>query len=366
MKILILIDSLVSGGRERRLIELIKGFQGQNDVELMLVVFSDKIHYQEVFELDVTVKILKRVPKKNPMVFFRLFKLCRSFKPDLIHSWGTMSTIFAIPSSLLLKIKLINGNIVDAPNHLNLFDKRLFRAKLTFPFSDVIVGNSLAGLKAYSVPKNKGICIYNGFDLNRVSNLKIKTVIREQFKVSTEKVVGMVGSFSDRKDFETFIEAALIVLKQRNDVSFIAVGDGPKFDQCKKMIPTKYAPFFIFTGEQRDVESIINIFDIGVLSTNTKVHGEGISNAILEYMALEKPTVATTGGGTNEAVDESTGFLIPANSPKVMADTLNNLLQDPDLIRTMGVASRHRLQHIFGLDKMTTSFYQLYKKLIDE
>ncbi|MCP4976132.1 MAG: glycosyltransferase, partial [Maribacter sp.] len=297
MKILLLIDSLVSGGRERRLIELIKGFNEYPDVQLKLVVFSDKIHYKEIYELGVPVVILKRIPKKNPMVFYKLYKICRKWKPDLMHSWGTMSAIWAIPSTILLNIKLINGNVTDAPANMGFLDKKLFRAKLSFPFSKVVIGNSKAGLSAYKVPKEKALCIYNGFDFNRINDLKSKDSIRNQFNIKTAKIIGMVGAFFERKDYDTYFKAALIILGQRKDVTFIAVGDGPDLKKLKEMIPTHYNSYFVFTGLQRDVESIINVFDIGVLSTNAEVHGEGISNSILEYMALEKPVVATTGGG---------------------------------------------------------------------
>ena len=365
MKILLLTDSLVSGGMQRRLIELIKGFKNYPDVQPYLVVFKDDIHYKEVFDFGIPVKILKRVPKRNPMVFYHLFKLCRTWKPDLIHSWGTMSAIFAIPSSILLSTKLINGNIVDAPKNMGLFDKRLFRAKFTFPFSNAIVGNSLAGLNAYKVPKKKSICIYNGFDISRISNLKDAKLIRKQFNISTEKIIGMVASFTDEKDFEMFIQSALIVLSQRKDVTFVAVGGGPNLEKCKEMIPSEYGTYFIFTGVQTDVESIINIFDVGVLATNSKVHGEGISNAILEYMVLEKPTVATTGGGTSEIVDHmKTGILVPSDSPEIMADQLNNLLDNPSKCRTMGLKGKSRIDRLFSLPKMTSAYYQLYQQLL--
>jgi glycosyltransferase involved in cell wall biosynthesis len=266
----------------------------------------------------------------------------------------------------LLKIKLINGNITDAPRNMRFFDKRLLRARLTFPFSSTIIGNSNAGLAAYGVPKNKGICIYNGFDANRILNLKDKTIIRKQFKISTEKVVGMVGSFSERKDFDTFIDAALILLNKRMDVTFVAVGEGPNLVTCKKMIPSDFSSYFKFTGVQRDVESIINVFDIGVLSTNTSVHGEGISNAILEYMALEKPVIATIGGGTNEVViHEKTGVLIPPDSPQVMADQLTYLLDNPMMGRAMGVEGRLRISDSFSLTKMTTLYHDLYHQLLN-
>jgi len=141
MRILLLIDSLFAGGKERRLLELIKGFAKYPDVEVRLIIFSDRIQYQEVFELGITVTILKRVPKKNPMVLYRLYKICKSWQPDLIHSWSTMSTIIAIPSSLLLGIKIINGNIANAPDNFVFLDERLVTAKFTFPFSAAVASN---------------------------------------------------------------------------------------------------------------------------------------------------------------------------------------------------------------------------------
>ncbi|MFC2148434.1 glycosyltransferase family 4 protein [Bacteroidota bacterium] len=361
MKILLLIDSLGSGGRERRLIELIKGLKEQAGVDLHLVVFSSSIHYEEVYDLDIPIRILKRVPKRNPMVFYRLFKLCRDWQPDLMHSWGTMSAIWAIPTSLLLNIKLINGNITDAPEKMSFFDKRLFRARLTYTFSAAIVGNSIAGLKAYKVPEKKAVCIYNGFDTNRISNLKDKAEVKSQLGITTHRVIGMVGSFSDRKDYFNLIRSALKVLKQRRDVKFILVGDGPDLQKCMEMVPPEFTSFIKFTGIQSDVESIINVFDIGVLSTNFRKHGEGISNAILEYMALEKPTVATSGGGTDEVIDHKvTGILIPPHSPDKMTEQLTYLLDNPLLAAKMGKASKNRMETYFSLPKMTDAYLDLY------
>ncbi|CAM3399437.1 glycosyltransferase [Zobellia roscoffensis] len=363
MKVLILIESLTSGGRERRLIELIKGSKRYEDIELGLVVFSDRIHYKEVYDLGVPITILKREPKKNPMVFYRLFKLCKSWKPDLIHSWGSMSTILGIPSSILLGIPLINGSIVDAPENLNLLNKDYFRTKLATPFSKVIVGNSLAGLKAYNISNKKGLCIYNGFDLSRIIELNSDANIRQEFNIVTSKIVGMVGSFSERKDFKTYIKAAILVLEKMEDVTFLAIGGGPDLEECKKMVPEKHGEKFIFAGLQNDVESIVATFTLGVLSTNMKVHGEGISNAILEYMALGKATVATIGGGTNEAIEDGkTGFLVAPASPEEMAGKISLILSDDQLCQAMGIAARNRMEKMFGLKKMTDSYVKLYKE----
>ena len=63
-----------------------------------------------------------------------------------------MTLVYSIPACRLLKIKLINGMVVDTPVKPNLLNKRWLRAQLTFPFSNIIIGNSKAGLAAYQCP----------------------------------------------------------------------------------------------------------------------------------------------------------------------------------------------------------------------
>ena len=364
MKVLLLIDSLVSGGMERRLVELVKGFQDYPDMQLHVVVFREPIHYKEIYDMNVTVTLIKRVPKQNPMVFYKLYKLCKQWQPDLIHSWGTLSAVLAVPSSKLLGIKLINGFIVDASHNMTYWDERLVRARISFPFSKVIVGNSLAGLNAYKVSEEKRVCIYNGFNTDRIEVLEDKAVIRKKFGIQTEKIIGMVATFSDRKDYDTFIKAGLILLKQNTDMTMVAVGPGENLEKCKALIPSEYKGNFVFTGEQRDVESIINAFDIGVLTTNVNLHGEGISNAILEYMALGKPVVATSGGGTNEIVDDGkTGFLIPAESPQALAEKLYHLFDNQDEAIQMGLDAKERIAAMFSIKKMINAYYDLYQSI---
>ena len=54
---------------------------------------------------------------------------------------------------------------------MNFNDKYYPRTKITTPFSQVLLANSLAGIKAYKAPVHKTICIYNGIDLTRFNNL---------------------------------------------------------------------------------------------------------------------------------------------------------------------------------------------------
>ncbi|MEM6966043.1 MAG: glycosyltransferase [Bacteroidota bacterium] len=364
MKILMLIDSLVRGGRERRLLELLKGLKQYENVTTELVLFSRKVEYPEVHNMNIPIHYLERNPKKDPRVFFRFYQLCKEKQPDIIHSWGTMPTIYAIPTAKFLGIKLINANIADAPKDMTWLDKRLFRAHLTFPFSDIIIGNSNAGLKAYNAPIHKSKCVYNGFDFRRLNKMSNEDAIRAELKITTKKVVGMVGRFFDHKDYQTYLDAAFLTLEKRKDVTFLCLGDGPFLAHFKNYVPKALKHNIIFTGMLDDVESVVNLFDVGVLCTNTAIISEGISNSIIEYMVLGKPVIATEGGGTNEIiVDGKTGFLTLFANAKFLADKMQILIDNEELAKKMGQAGKERIYQHFSLERMRATYFELYQQM---
>ena len=362
MKILMLIDSLVKGGRERRLIELLKGFTKYKNLKVSVVLFSKKVEYPEIYDLSVPLYFLERKPKKDPRVFFRLYKICKKVKPDIIHSWGTMPSIYAIPSVKILGIKFINASIANAPENIGWKDSDYLRSKITYPFCNAVVGNSRAGLEAYRAPEIKSFCFYNGFDFNRVSSLEKPELIRSKYNILPGLVVGMVGAFYDRKDYKTYIEAAIKYLYTKENITFLAIGDGPNIQQFKDMVPEQFKNRILFTGMIDHVESLVNIFDIGVLSTYT----EGISNSIMEYMVLGKPVIASDGGGTKELViDKETGFLIPQQNSDALLEKINVLANNQELRETFGKKGKERIHTFFTLDRMEKDYYDLYRKLLD-
>ncbi|MBI5915638.1 MAG: glycosyltransferase, partial [Bacteroidetes bacterium] len=109
MKILMLNDSMVRGGRERRLIELLKGLAQFDDIECELLLLSDRVEYPEIYEMNIPIHILERKPAKDPRIFYRLVKLCRRIKPDVIHSWAMMSSVYALAPKIFLGTKFINA-----------------------------------------------------------------------------------------------------------------------------------------------------------------------------------------------------------------------------------------------------------------
>ncbi len=370
---MMVIDSLDKGGKERRLLELIKGLKNtENQFDILLLSLTDRIEYEYVFDLPIKFEVLNRKYKKDLSFFLKLKKIITEFKPDIIHSWSTMASVYLSISNLFSGIPLINGVLADAPLHLNIFDKHYFRVKLTSPFTDMFVSNSKAGITSYKTPKHKSVCIYNGVDFNRFENLSPVNELKNEilgYKTGEKFVIAMVASFDERKDFETVVNAAIKLCSGNPSYVFLLVGSGPVLEKLKNKVPKALLNNrqIIFTGKRNDVESVLQIIDIGVLMTNAENHGEGISNTIIEYMAMGKPVLASRGGGTDEIVkDNYNGLLIDPGNVEQLMGKIESLYNNRSLLNTLGANARKYARDNFELGQKTGEYIELYRNLVQK
>ena len=360
LRVLHFIDRLGPGGRERQLVEMLKGFEITGGCESLVVSMTAGVFYEELNHVrGVVLKTLIRRWKKDPLAFLGLYRLVREFRPDLLVAWDHMTAVYAIPATLLARVPLVNAMIRDAPARLTW--RAWSRARVTFPFSRAILANSQAGLDAYGVHSKRGVVIRNGMDSRRLRQLEDPRSVRERWFPGSRLVVGMVSTFRPWKDHPTLIRAAERLLGHRKDVVFVMVGDGETLEQCRRLVPAELRDDIRFAGAVGvGLESLVNAFDIGVLATFT----EGIPNAVMEYMALSKPVVATDGGGTRELMQDGvTGFLVPARDAAALAGRIERLLDDPGLRETMGAAGRRRVVEEFSLEQLVRRHRTLYEQV---
>jgi glycosyltransferase involved in cell wall biosynthesis len=370
MKILMVIDSLDKGGKERRMLELIKGIKKTgSQFDIYLLCLTDRIEYKYVYDLPIRFEVLKRKFKKDPTIILKLRKIISDYKPDIIHSWSTMASVYLSIANLFSRIPLINGVLADAPRNLNVFNKHYFRIKLTAPFSSLFISNSKAGIISYRTPGNKSVCIYNGIDFNRFANLRPVNDIRLEIlgnNTHDHFIVAMVASFDERKDFSSLVNVAIEMCTKNPSYVFLLVGDGPTLKKLKEKVPLEILNRrqIIFTGKRDDVESLLQIINLGVLMTNAENHGEGISNTVIEYMAMGKPVLASRGGGTDEVVkDNYNGFLIDPGNEGQLMERIDVLFKDRVLLATLGEQAGIYARDNFELGAKTEEYVEIYRNL---
>jgi glycosyltransferase involved in cell wall biosynthesis len=332
--------------------------------EIELVLTEKEIYYEEIYETGVPIHVLKRKGiKYDPGLFFRFWRICKNFNPDLIHTFGKMATFYAIPAKIVCSVPLVSNLISDTLKGFGRFSKFYLLQKINVRFSDIILSNSKAGLKAYNVNNEKARVIYNGVMLSRFRKEFNKDMIRSEFGIRTRFVVIMVATFSVFKNYDLFVDVAAKSASQRSDITFMAVGDGPLLDRIKTKIDEIGLKNIILTGRQKNVEKLVAASDIGLLCT----YSEGISNSIIEYMALGKPVITTdiSGGSSELIIDGSTGYCLESK-PDLIVSRINLLLDNPEFRIQMGNAGRRRIENNFSIQRMGEEFTNLYSEVLKE
>lgn len=358
MKIAIITDKLKSGGKERRIVELLKVLCKDSNFSFIVVMLEGKneldIDYKEI--LDYNIRILYLGNYNRLELIYKLYYICKKEKIDLIHLWASLIYGYIIaPTHYLLNIPIISSSITSARKQGG---KKFFLNKFTYHFYDKILSNSKQALVINKVPSKKSICIYNGFDFKRAEIIDSEENIRSLYSINTQFIVSMAGEYSSRKDYPMFVLAANKVLNANPNVTFLAMGSGNS-TPYQLLIEPRFLDRIKFIGRVNNVESIYNASDIVVLATCV----EGVSNAIMEGMYMGKPIVSTKGPnvGTQEIVEEGkSGFLVEYHDYNAFANYILKLLNNPELRQSMGKYGKEIVKNKFNLDQMIYGFRKVY------
>ncbi|UCS95912.1 glycosyltransferase [Echinicola marina] len=365
-RILFYIGSLLAGGKERRLLELLKFLKANSHIEMMLVLTVDRIHYMEFLDLGIPIKILDESNKGFKLnIISRFYRLCKAFQPDIIHTWGAKQTLYTLPAVYRLNIPLVNSQIASAPPKIRKTSVGYWINELNFKFSHLVLSNSKAGIEAYSPPESKSKVIYNGLSFSRFENLPNKESIKAKYQVKSPYLVIMSASFSPNKDHKLFLEIAKKVTALREDISFLGIGahdhpDNPFFSEVLKA--SEDYPRINYPGRIDDVEALVNACDLGLMFSNTSIHGEGISNSIMEYMALAKPVIANDAGGTKELIfNNKNGYLITDHTIDQIVEMVIELIDNKEKSQRFGKRGRQIIEESFTIEKMGKGFMKVYE-----
>jgi glycosyltransferase involved in cell wall biosynthesis len=161
-----------------------------------------------------------------------------------------------------------------------------------------------------------------------------------------------------------FFKVAKSLCSERRDITFVAVGEGPNLESFRASLKSDSQENIRILGVRKRVEEIVKTFSVGVLVTDSRYHGEGIANVIMEYMALEKPVIATDAAGNREIVrDGENGYLIPFGDEKALALRIKEIVDRPDIGRPLGRAGRAIIEQKFGIEQMVQKHVELFRRL---
>ncbi len=179
---------------------------------------------------------------------------------------------------------------------------------------------------------------------------------------NNDLVIGLVANLHPVKRVDVFLRALFLLRQGLPALRFRAVicGDGPERQSLFNLADRLGLGSIVqFAGNVKDVNSYLSRLDIGVLCSDR----EGLSNAILEYMAHALPVVATAVGGNPELVDDLSGFCVEPGRPEALADALIRLCTDQELRLKLGKASFEKLKSSYSWEKSMRELEDYYIRI---
>jgi glycosyltransferase involved in cell wall biosynthesis len=324
------------------------------------------------------MKTIFKEPAINPLPnlpnpLFNLLRLnvipCSNFtkkfkKYDVIHFVGEADLTFPLFSHFVKKPRLLQcvgifrrGGIFK----YYMFD-RAFLGKLfnkVFPsLADRFVISSkeeMMLLREMGVPKRKIAILQIGVDL--------KTFRSDETKKKRNLVL-FIGRIDKIKGLHILLDA-LSSVKTPLELAII----GPRWDQA-------YSKEMESMANMINEDGVHNITFIGELSQTDLIPWyqrasllvcpylyETYSNVIRESLACGTPVIST---GTHLCEDSADGVILTEKNPTKLAEAIERLLEDEEMLKKCGVEGRKFAEQHFSWDSIIKNLTQIYESVILE
>ncbi len=244
----------------------------------------------------------------------------------------------------------------------NIIIKLLTRSLASRAKTIIAISDSLANFvrDVEGVTPSKITRIHYGLDPNEVIGKAKRGELREELRIKDSPLIGAVGRLTEQKGFEYLLEAFARVRDNVKEAHLVIAGDGERRHSLElqgQSLNIAHAVHFL--GWRNDVPSIM--IDLDALVVPSLWEGFGL--VTLEAMALSRPIIASKVSALPEIISQGeTGLLVPPADSAALADSILNLLRDPEKAKTMGQRGRARLEKEFTIQRMAQRHAVVYKE----
>lgn len=325
-------------------------------------------------------------------------KLIKKYSIDIINPQDNITTIPAIKSAKICSIPSVVNfrsywfacpiSSCLRPNysicvHCN-WKRLLFCAKWSRYFIDLYKWQNLKGASKILETANLKLVVSDSLK-NRLAACGIKTNVQkilpprklEQFEISKEEtiqfkekyglrktVISFIGSFFYTKGILQLFKFMPEILRDNPDVSFLLVGNGPQYNEIKKIIAAEGLEDQIILTGWLPFEKIPVCYAISDIVLIPHLWDEPFGAIVMEAAASSKPSIVSERGGPGEFKDDF-GFTLPPDDTELWKEKTIYLLKNPEARELIGKNAKKNIGH-FSIEGYIVTIEQLYSELIDK
>lgn len=361
IRVSFLIDNLSRAGTESQMLALVRSLDRAEFAPSIALLDGSAAESRELEPADCPVlrlglRSFRHVPSALA-ASAKLVRFWRGERVDVVQTYFIDSTYFGVPLARVAGVRRVvrvRNNVGHwvTPLHqtLGAFVGRLAHATLT---------NSEPGREALRkherLPRRKLAVLENGVDLERFDHVAPPRFGRDA------RTVGVVANLRPVKGVECFVRAAAAMAARFPALRFLIAGDGEQRAALESLAAELgVGGRVLFLGRLTNVERFLSEVDLAVLPSRA----EGMSNALLEYMAAGRPIVATQVGANPRLLGHGErGRLVPPEDAAGLAAAIAQLIEDAPLARRLAQAARAHVRAEWGRDGMRRRFEDFYRRL---
>jgi len=346
--------------------KLVKGEEGKQEGEM-----NDLLKRKKVVPIFIAELIRELSLKEDLIAFFKLYKLIRKERPDIVHTHmakaGTLGRLAAKLAGVSTIVHTFHGHVFHS--YFGRVKSKIFIIieKLLALLSNQIVAvsqNQREEIVRYKIaPPKKVTCIPLGLELDSFLDVEKKRgQLRAELNLTqVHKLVGIIARLVPVKGHSFLFEAAQRVIPIFPQVRFLVVGDGElnkELEDLAAQLGLKRN--VIFCGFRKDLPRIYADLDVVALTSLN----EGLPVAIIEGMAAARPVVAFDVGGVKDLIqDDVTGILVPFGNVQKLADSIVYLLKDTRERQRLGQNARRKAYPHLDYRRLVRDMEKFYCQL---
>ena len=384
IKIAHIIARMITGGADENTLFTMEGLnKNKYEVDLITGEELDKSIFGKVKNNNFNIIQIKGLKWKlnfwyDPIVLFKLIKLLKKKRYDIVHTHTTKAGILGRIAAGITGVPIIvhglHGSTFEA------FDSGLLNwllfcfEKLTGRFTDAYVSVSKVLSETYI---KKGIgkkenyhTVYSGMELDTFYGVRGKINCRKKqmdLGIDSEDfVIGNVARLEMRKGHKFLIDAFEKVIEERKGCSLklLIIGEGEEKENLENYVKkANLGDKIIFTGYREDVEELMALMDIFVLTSLR----EGLPRVLVQTAAVGIPSVAFNVDGVSEIImDNYNGFLVEVKDLEQLENRIVRYINNKELVLLHGRNGREFVENKWSIEGMVDRIDKIYQKLITE
>jgi len=384
IKVAHIIARMITGGADENTLFTVQGLdKDRYEVDLIMGEEFDESILKRIEDENNNIIQIRGLKWKlnflyDPIVLIKLIKLMRKNHYDIVHTHTTKAGILGRIAARIAGVPVIvhglHGSTFEAFNS-GLLNWLLFLfERLTGRFTDAYISVSKVLSEKYI---EKGIgkkenyhTVYSGMELDKFYGVKEKIDCgkkqRELGINSEDFVIGNVARLEERKGHKFLIDTFKKLIEKRKDRSLklLIIGEGEERENLKNYVKeANLEEKVIFTGYREDVEELMAVMDLFVLTSLR----EGLPRVLVQAAAVGMPSIAFNVDGVPEIIkDDYNGFLVKVKDVKRLENRIVEYMNNKELVLLHGRNGRKFIENKCSIKVMVDKIDKIYQDLVGE